>query len=174
MQQTLLALLALLIATLLSFNQQQSDVQNQGQVVRAEFEQMALGVAAESAQIIRSRAFDDATIGIPSDSIVPSSEFTSSFSSGNDCEPFGGNTTCDDVDDFHEMVADPVSFTFPQGEFDFTVEAEVRYVDEDLQPTGGTPSNQKQIILRVQDDSTSGGEPRLPEPIQYSEVVSYP
>lgn len=174
MQQTLLALLALLIATLLSFNQKQATVQNQGQVVRAEMEQMALGVAAESAQIVRSRDYDAAVIGLPADSLVPTSEFTDPpFTTGNDCEAFGGSTTCDDVGDFHEMETATVPFTFPSGSFDFSVDVEIQYVDENLQPTS-SKSDRKQIIVRVQDSPSSGADPRLPEPIQYSEVVSYP
>ncbi len=179
MQQTLLALLALLVATLLSFNQKQATVQNQGQVVRGEIEQMALGVAARTAQVIRSRAYDASTKGVPADSLVPTSKFTDPpFTTGNDCEAFGGEATCDDVDDFHEMVQATVPFTYPTGTFDFAVDVEIRYVDEDLQPTDGStvdpPTDQKQIILRVQDVPSSGAEPRLSSPIEYSEVVSYP
>lgn len=174
MQQTLLALVALLIATLLSFNQKQALVQNQSQVVRAEVEQMAIGVAAQTMQVIRARAFDAATAGVPSDSLVPTSEFSSfPFTTGNDCEAFGGTDTCDDVDDFHEMVTATIPFQVPSGTFDFDVDAEVRYVDEDLQPTGGSRTSRKKVILKVQ-DAPSSGEPRLPEPIQYSEVISYP
>lgn len=173
MQQTLLALLALLIATLLSFNQKQAAVQNQGQVVRAELEQMALGVAAQSTQIIRARAYDAATAGVPSDSLVPTSEFADSFPTGKDCEVFGGGTPCDVVDDFHEMGTATVPFTFPTGSFDFAVDVEIQYVDANLDSTGSR-TDQKKIIVRVQDDPPSGTDPRLAEPIQYSEVVSYP
>lgn len=174
MQQTLLALLALLIATFLSFNQKQATIQNQQQVLRAEMEQMALGVAAQTLQVVRARAFDDATVGLPSDSVVATSDFTETpFTTGNDCQAFGGSDTCDDVDDFHEMESATIPFTFPSGKFDFAVDVRVRYVDSDLQPTGGTPSDRKEVIVEVQDDPSSG-TPRLPEPIEYSEVISYP
>jgi len=175
MQQTLLALVAMLIATFLSFNQKQAVVQHQSQVVRAEMEQMALGVAGQAMQVIRARAFDRATVGVPSDSIVSTSEFedTGSIQEGIlDCQAFGGTDTCDDVDDFYGDTA-TIPFTFPTGSFDFKVDMRVRYVDSDLQPTGGTKTNRKQVILEVQ-DSPSTGDPRLPEPIEYSEVVSYP
>ncbi|MFB6229652.1 MAG: hypothetical protein ABEL04_00725 [Salinibacter sp.] len=174
MKQTLLALVALLIATFLSFNQKQARMQSQGQVVRAEMQQMALGVAAQTLQVIRARDFDDATEGVPRDSIVPTSAFTEApFSTGNDCQAFGGSDACDDVDDFHEMQTASIPFTFPTGKFDFDVDVRVRYVDPDLQSTGGSRSSRKQVIVEVQDDPSSGS-PRLPEPIEYSEVISYP
>lgn len=175
MQQTLLALLAMLIATFLSFNQKQAAVQNQAQVVRAEMEQMALGVARQTMQVIRSRAFDRATVGVPSDSIVATSEFEdeSSIQGGIlDCSALGGTDECDDVDDFHGDTA-TVPFTFPTGSFEFKVDMKVRYVNADLDTTGVTKSNRKQIILEVQDNPSSGN-PRLPEPIEYTEVVTYP
>lgn len=175
MQQTLLALVALLIATLLSLNQKQATIQSQNQVVRAEMQQMALGVAAQTMQVVRARAFDDATVGMPGDSIVSTSEFTETpFSTGNDCQAFGGSVACDAIEDFHEMQTTTLPFTFPTGQFDFDVDVRVRYVDANLQPTGGGTSSRKQVTIEVQDNPSSGGDPRLPEPIEYSEVVSYP
>jgi hypothetical protein len=176
MQQTLLALVALLIATFLSFNQKQAAVQNQAQVVRAEMEQMALGAARETMNVIQARAFDRATDGVPRDSIVPTSEFeekSSIQSSILDCAAFGGTDECKDVDDFYGDIA-TVPFTFPTGSFEFEVNINVQYVNADLDSTaGGTKSDRKQIILEVQDNPSSGN-PRLPEPIKYTEVVSYP
>lgn len=175
MQQTMFALVALLIATLLSFNQKQAAVQHQQQVFRAEMEQMALGVAKHTTQIIRARAFDAATAGVTSDSIVATSNFsTTPFTTGNDCQVFGGGDTCNDIDDFHEMVTATIPFTYPTDSFDFNVDVEIKYVNSNLQPTGGSRSIRKKIIVEVQDDPASGGSPRLPEPIEYSEVVSYP
>lgn len=175
MQQTMFALVALLIATLLSFNQKQAAVQHQQQVFQAEMTQMALGVANHAVQIVRARAFDVATAGVTSDSIVATSNFTETpFITGYDCQPFGGGDTCNDIDDFHEMVTATVPFDYPGGSFDFDVDIEIKYVDSNLQPTGGTRTSRKKIIVKVQDDPASGGSPRLPEPIEYSEVVSYP
>lgn len=175
MQQTLLSLVALLIATLLTFNQKQASVRSQRQVVRAEMEQMALGVAAQTVQVIKARAFDAATVNLPSDSLVATSNFTEPpFTTGNECQAFGGTQTCNDVDDFHEMAPAVQSFEFPTGKFDFTVEVEVQYVDDVLQPTGGTRTSRKEVTVLVQDDPSSGKRPYLTEPIEYSEVISYP
>lgn len=176
MQQTLLAIVALLIATFLSFNQKQAQVRHQSQVVRAEMEQMALGVAHQAVQVIRARAFDAATVGVPpSDSIVATSNFEDTpFPTGKDCKAFGGVDTCNDVDDFHEMTTASIPFVFPSDQFDFDVDVRIQYVDSDLESTGGAKSSRKKITVEVQDDPTSGNSPRLYEPIEYSEVVSYP
>jgi hypothetical protein len=178
MQQTLLALLAILLATFLSFNQKQGIVQSRSQVVRAEMEQMALGVAKQAMQTIRSRAFDQATVELPPDSIVATSDLESRSSirsATKDCKALDGGLggICSDIDDFHGNMA-TITFTFPTGSFDFKiVDITVRYVDTNLQPTGGARSTQKEIVLKVQ-DTPSSRAPRLPEPIEYSEVVSYP
>lgn len=175
MQQTLLALLALLVATFMSFSQKQAAISHQDQVVRSEMEQMALGVANHVVQVVRARAFDAATVGVTSDSIVATSNFASTpFSTGNDCQAFGGGEACNDIDDFHEMTTASIPFTFPTGSFDFDVDVEIKYVNSDLQPTGGAKSSRKKIIVEVQDDPGSGTSSRLIEPIEYSEVVSYP
>lgn len=176
MQQTLLALLALLIATLLSFNQKQANIQDQAQVFRAEMEDMAVGVAARSAQIIRSRPFDAATAGVPADSLVPTEEFADSSEfpeSEHQCAAFTDDASaCETVESFHK-ASGTVTFTFPTGSFEFEIDVETQYVDENLQPSS-TPTDQKQITFEVQDKPSSGADPRLPSPIEYSEVVTYP
>lgn len=175
MKQTLLALLAMLIATFLSFNQKQVTIQNQSRVVRAELEQMGLGVAAQTMEVVRSRAFDSTTVGLPSDSIVATTDLTEPpFATQKYCEVFGGSTKCDDVDDFHNMKSATIPFEFPDHKFEFTVDIEVFYVNEDLQSTGGTRTYRKKVVIEVQDDPLSGGEPRMIEPIKYAEVISYP
>lgn len=176
MQQTLLALVAMLIVTFLGFNQKQAHIRNQQHVVRAELTEMALSVAQQSMEVVQARAFDDATVGLPPDStITDSTKFSSSpFTSGNHCHAFEGSDMCDDVDDFDEMVTGVVPFPLPGGhEFDFDVDVRVRYVDENLQPTGGAKSFRKEVTIFVQDRVASGGS-RLYQPIEYSEVISYP
>lgn len=174
MQQTLLSLVALLVATILTYNQMQARTLSQHQTYGMEMEQMALGVGMETMEVIRARAFDEATITLPSDSTLPKSEFTSGpFPSGKSCQVFGGTDVCSDVDDFHEMVPATVPFPLPGDPFNFTVEVRVRYVDANLNPTGGTTSYRKEVTVYVQ-DKPEGGSPRLPAPIEYSEVISYP
>jgi type II secretory pathway component PulJ len=182
MQQTLLAFLALLIATLLSFSQQQSSVQNQRQVVRAELQQMALGVAMQTMEMVRARAFDAAVKGGSSNP----SNFTAeaNFGDVSACRPVvsarNDSPACDTIEDFHvcqvgscenDLPGNSYStdFELPGGDrFPFDVAVTVRYVDSDFQPTSG-PQAQKQVIVWVQDEND-----RLARPIRYSEVIAYP
>lgn len=181
MQQTLLALVAMLIATLLSFSQQQAAIQQQQQVVRAEVQQMALSVAQQSMEVIQARAFDAATEDLSSDETIddPAKFSSAPFTSNNDCEAFGGSDECGDVDDFHEMKTATVSYPLPGGrQFDFSVDVRLRYVNKDLKCThddctSGPKSFRKEVTIFVQ-DIPSGEESRLSQPIEYSEVVSYP
>lgn len=169
MQQTLLAMLALMMVTFLNFSQMQSSLQNQKQVIRSEMEQMALGVAMQTMEVVRARAFDAATVGDDEDNISSVHDFTDSFTTGRDCEAFGGADTCDDVDDFHEMVPATVPFETPEFSMQFKVEIEVRYVNEDMVEVAG-PTYRKEVIIKVQDEREDSF---LHEPITYSEVLTY-
>lgn len=172
MQQTLLALLALMTASFLSFSQMQAIVQSEREIVQSELEEMATGIAMQSMEVVRARHFDDATVGIPGDSTVSVSDFTSPpFTSGNHCQPFGGSDVCDDVDDFHEMVPATVPFEIPDDQIDFKVEIEVRYVDSAMQPTS-SKTIRKEVIIYVQDIQPNG-TPILRRPITFSETLAY-
>jgi hypothetical protein len=109
---------------------------------------------------------------VPSDSTVSTSDFTSSpFTSGNDCEAFGGTDECDDIDDYHEMVPATVPFKIPGDQIDFKVEVEVRYVDNMMQPTS-SKTIRKEVVIYVQ-DIQANGDPFLDRPIVFSETLAY-
>jgi hypothetical protein len=170
MQQTLLALLALMVATLLSLTQMQSRLQDQREVYQSEMKEMAIGVATQTLEVVRARAFDENTIGVPQDSITSPSALTSPpFTSGKHCKAFGGSDMCDDVDDFHEMKPAIVPFEGPDFTVDFKVRAKVRYVNASLNPVS-TPTFRKEVVFKVQD---TGPDPYIKEPITFSEVLTY-
>lgn len=174
MQQTLLALLALMTASFLSFSQMNAIVKSEREMVRSELEEMATGIAMQSMEVVRARAFDDALIGIPADSSLDASNFTAGpFTPGNECKSFGGTDLCNDIDDFHEMVPATVPFTLPSDQIDFKVEVRVRYVDNAMLPTGGTPTIRKEVTIYVQDIPPTGGDVMLKEPIEFSETLAY-
>lgn len=184
MKQTLFALLALLVATLLSFNQKQATVRNQVQVVRGEMEQMALGVAAEAMGAIRTQDFDsnlNGTDDVSTEDLTPESEFPT----GNRCEAFfsSPSTECDAIEEFHQMSPATVSFKFPDPDdfpdssdrFEFEIKSvEVEYVDGNFSNETSGETFHKRVTLEIQDIPSDGGDPRLTSPIEYSEVVSYP
>ena len=170
MPQTLLSLGGLLIVTFLSFNQQQASIRTQQKAVRAEMQQMAIGVAKQSIEVVRARAFDDSTIsGDP-----PPSELTKpeNFPTGKDCRAFGGSDTCDSIEDFHEMTPATDSVSVPGGTFAFEIEIEVHYVDSDLNRTSSR-TERKEVMIRVQDDRGPNKDPLLNGPITFTEVLGY-
>jgi hypothetical protein len=170
MPQTLLSLGGLLIITFLSFNQQQASIRTQQKAVRAEMQQMAIGVAKQSIEVVRARAFDDSTIsGDP-----PPSELTKpeNFPTGKNCRAFGGSDTCDSIEDFHEMTPATDSVSVPGGTFAFEIEIEVHYVDSDLNRTSSR-TERKEVMIRVQDDRGPNKDPLLDGPITFTEVLGY-
>lgn len=157
-----------MMATFFNFNQMKTELQRQRQVVRAEMEQMALGVGMQTMEVIRARSFDEATTG-EAKKITDPTKFASSFAGGRNCKAFGGDETCDSVEDFHDMVPSTVTFETPEFDMGFTVEVEVRYVDPSMNVVPG-PTFRKEVVVQVQD---TGDDPFLAEPIQFSEVLTY-
>lgn len=200
MQQTLLSLLALLIATLLSFNQQQASIRSQQQAVRAEMEMMALGVAMQTMEVVRARDFDAGMdehsrreiIDDPKSTLTDISNFgkkyeksENEYSNSVKCKIYYKNSgsKCDFIEEF-DGTKGVVPFRLEKDEdFPFSVTIEVRYVDDDLDPPTdddfdppyppSVKTLQKEVVISVQDDPPNGS-PRLPEPIRYSQVISYP
>lgn len=201
MQQTLLSLLALLLVTLLSFNQQQASIQSQQQIVRAEMEQMALGVAMQTMEVIREREFDARTeiyseseiLDDPNNKLTNEEDFGREYKGKDkedeeieygdptptDCKIYPGHSKdpCSFIEEYHSTKA-IVPFSLGENKdgeeevFQFFVEIEVEYVDDNFGPTGDK-TLQKKVNIFVQ-DNPSVGSPRLPEQIRYSEVFSYP
>ena len=174
MPQTLLSLAGLLIITFLSFNQQQASIRTQQKAIRAEMQQMAIGVAKQSIEVVRARAFDDST---RSDD-PPPSELTKpeNFPTEKKCRAFGGNDTCDSIEDFHKMFPeeDPatVSVSVPGGTFAFEIKIRVHYVDSDLNRTSSR-TERKEVTIHVQDDRGPNKDPLLDGPITFTEVLGY-
>lgn len=181
MQQTLLALVAILIATFLSFNQLQAGLQSQKQTVRTEHEQMALGIAMQTMEVVRAQAFDEATKSLSLDkTITDPLNFTdeTNFGNPNDCKlyPQGSGAECNTVGEFDETEG-TVPFSLPgKNDLEFKTEIKVQYVTSGLDENGVDPKGefQKEVIISVQDDPSGDRSPRLLEPIQYSQVLSYP
>jgi len=175
MQQTLLALVALMTVTFLNFNQMQSKLHHQREVVRSEMEGMAASVALQTIEVIRTRAFDAKTEGMSKDDIDGPGAFTDwEFTSGNRCEVFvpddeEGGVECNDVDDFHEMETATISFKTPEFEVQFNVDVKVRYVNKAMKSVD-YPTYRKKVIVMVQD---KGDDPYLPSPIRFSEVLTF-
>lgn len=184
MQQTLLALLALLIATFLNFNQMQADIHSQRQTVNAEVQQMALGIAMQTMEVVRARAFDAATVGIPEGEYVDPSGFAlkseGEFGVSGDCKLYSGGSgvDCSTIEEFHGTTGD-VPFQLAGSSFPLNVKIEVYYVCSNLERASDSgecsePTPRKEVVIRVQDSQPDGEPHRLHKRITYSEVITYP
>ena len=58
MRQTLIAMAALMMTAFMNYSQMQASLRHQQEVVRSEIEQMALGVAMQTMEVVRAEAFD--------------------------------------------------------------------------------------------------------------------
>lgn len=92
MPQTMLALLAIMMAALFSLNQQRGIMQTRMNMMRNEVASAATGVAVDRLEEVRSMAFDEATKG--EDKVISSTALTSKATFTDDAPPI------DDVDDF--------------------------------------------------------------------------
>ena len=201
MPQTLLSIAGLLIVTLLSFSQQQANMRSQQQAIRAEYQQMALGVAKQSIEAIRAREYFDRAVREDDnpdvedftkesdpewedddDDCIRQNEFVSNPDGGHDC------TAIEDFHDDETMKMDNadgrIPVQIPDGTIPFQVEVQVYYVEEDegeIEDPEDPPTRLKKVSVRVQDcrdgDPSDGdpcdGESILPQPIVLSEVIGY-
>jgi hypothetical protein len=129
MHQTLLAILALSIATLFVFNSQQHFIVTQQRYMTQEIYEIGSAIAVEAMEVIGNQSYDA----------------DGSFGNGRACEQFhkgsgsgggllevpGGPVICDDVDDFHNMPTAVRSFEVNGKSFNFTVDVEVTTYTDD-------------------------------------------
>lgn len=186
MRQTLIAMAALMMTAFMNYSQMQASLRHQQEVVRSEIEQMALGVAMQTMEVVRAEAFDEKTINPQGAITNPETDLTApeAFPMGFDCqafnEPSESGDTCDDIDDFNDMETAVVPFETPQFDMAFNVDIEVRYVNASLEPCAGGggwpgctsvgPTFRKEVIIKVQDKRDN---PYLYKPIRFSEVMTY-
>ncbi len=138
MRETILALLALSIATTMSLNVLSSSIQSQMTHIDREYEVYASNIATQVLDHITSRAFDERTT--PNNLAISgtgpdSTEFTlqSGFGSLAGCnlyQPYLDTVICDDIDDLHmpDSVWQTVNYVADALSFPFEVRADVKYV----------------------------------------------
>ena len=152
---------------------------------------MALGVAKQSIEVVRTRDFDQALDDGETD-VENFTERSDPEWGGKDCidddHQFVNN--CSAVEHFHddetmamENADGLIVLPMPGGTVRFEVEFEVHYAEEDdsIERTSDGPTGMKEVTVRVQDcqdqdpsnSDPCDGEPLLPQPIVFSEVFSY-
>ena len=181
MQQTLLAILAMMIAVTFSYSTQVRYVDVQRTTMAGEMREMGSAVAVEMIELLRERAYDawlvsNDTDGMTSSQIISSFELkdpTDHFSGGLGCDVLdAGSDACEAVEHFHNMETAQVPFVISVDTFYFDVDIRVRYVDEMGQPASNRTAS-KEVTVLVRDTWPSGLEPLLREPIQLSRVFTY-
>ncbi len=149
MPQTILALLAMMLATLFAMQQQRQALHARAQVVRNSIALHATGVLENRLGEIGAMAFDEATTAGEGANSVGELEPIGDFGS-EEGQP-------DDIDDFHQMPGIKDSLVIhrrgPGGglvaqKLWFKVEIDVTYTDEEGHPVGG-PTEYKEATVRV-------------------------
>lgn len=172
MTQTIYALLALVMLSLLSVSQQSAILSDYRTMLSEELEVMGSGVALQAMEYIATKAFDEestdgGTISSTSDlSTMP-------FSTGRDCAFSGIADACDDLDDFHSMQAEYIDFIIGTDTLQFQVDASVTYLDSNRNATT-TRTYVKEVTVTVQDYWGDGQPTLMKQPIKLARLFSYP
>ena len=161
----MLGLLALILATLISFNQQRITKQSYKSTIRDELELAASGTAQHVLEMIAARSYDEVSTpvevfqndGVPygsgSFTSGSDSEFGAEGGDPEDCDLMTPSNTpdCDDVDDMDGIRGAPVEARLSDGRtLDFTADVDVRYVtDPGTQTTSSTPTLHKRVDLTI-------------------------
>jgi len=158
MSQTLLALVALMVAMQISMVQQRSVLNARLSMVSSEMETVATGAGLDILDYIGSKAFDAATA---TQTITDPANLTSlPFATG------GLYTDALDIDDFNGIQ--PYVYSTDVDGIDFVVQIEVNYVDEgNLTESVLTPTFSKSVTVTLNQTS-------LEQPVQLTRVFSYP
>lgn len=139
MSQTLLAILALMLATMFAVQQQRHTGFTRLSMIRAEISTQSTGVAVDRLEEIGSMAFDEATVGGTAVSLA-------NLTAG---PPFQLDAPGNDIDDFHGVSVD----TFRVAGLDtlrFRVQSVVAYADpEDVGKVVTGPTSMKKATVKV-------------------------
>ncbi len=134
MPQTLLALAAMMMATLFALNQQRGIMQTRMSMMRNEVATAATGVAVDRLEEVRSMAFDEATKG--EGKIFSSTELTSKPTFTDDAPPI------DDIDDFDGSSVERFR-VWMSDTLRYGVETVVAYAEEGSPDTPISDPNQR-------------------------------
>jgi hypothetical protein len=184
MPQTLLALLALSLAALLSFNQQRVTTRSYETMISQELELAASGAMMHAMEFIAARSFDENSTpgGIDANQRLP--EAPGHLSNENrfgvwdrgfaGCDLMRPHRTprCDDVDDLDGLQNVPVWITLASGDsLQFEVDVDVTYVaDADIQTPSESPTFHKRVVLQARSPLLDHLPGNL---IEIERVVSY-
>ena len=173
MPQTLLALLALVLASFLTFNQQRLTIRAQTNMLTNEIELAATGLGSEVMEFIAARSFDEQSTPravyeggdkapVSASQFKAASTFGAADRGASGCDFMDPAVTpeCDDVDDVDGTDWTPVTISLAQGrELEFEIRTEVFYVDdaESMTPASGQTLH-KRVILDIRSKYVTASE----------------
>ena len=144
MQQTLLALAAVLAFSVYAFSQHQATADVEKKVVTAEYEHAAAELAQRRLATVVTYGFDEADLGREGVRLTAAGLSRLGPDDGEITE-----ADFDDVDDFHAAPARPVDVLWMGQPLAFTDSVSVQYVDPvSLQPSA-TPTLAKEITVTL-------------------------
>lgn len=160
MPQTLLALLALAVASMMALNVKGGEASTYEHQIQDEFEMTASAVALQIMELAEERPFDERTtpdeIEAHADFLpVPGgAEFSRWDSFGGtacDLEALWTTADCDDLDDLTDVARQTIAFQMRgSGTLDFQASVEVEYVlDEDFEVESALPTDHKRVVVLV-------------------------
>lgn len=169
MPQTLLALLALTLASFLSFNQQRLTLRAQQTMISNEIELAATGLASEVLEFIGARSFDENTtpeVIASRDGVVPAgpSAFSGdgSFGYSGACDLLMPANTpdCDDIDDLDGRDWTEVEVALAHGRsLTFEIRTDVFYVDDpSSMERADAPTRHKRVVMDLRSPYVTGDE----------------
>lgn len=182
MPQTFLALLALVLASIIAFNQQRLTQQSYRNALRDEVQLAASGTAQHVIEMIAARSFDEMTTPIPlfRAGTIPHSPsgFSIPAAFASDRGSLGCNAMdprfapeCDDVDDLNGLRGLPVEARLSDGRvLQFAADVNVFYVPN---PSATTPSSTPTLHKRVELSLRSEMFGTARTVLTISRVVSY-
>lgn len=185
MPQSLLGLLALTLASIISFNQQRVTQSSYKATIRDELELAASGTAQHVMEMIAARSFDETSTpdrifnagGVPQGAFgftKPDNSEFGRYDGEGECNLMqpGLTENCDDVDDLDGIRSAPVVARLSDGrELRFSADVDVTYVTD---PGSDTPSLVPTLHKRV-DLAIHSEHPAAPVEgmVRVSRVVSY-
>ncbi len=157
MPQTLIAVIAMAMASLVSFQQHRSVLEQRMNSIRGSLAVRSTAVATDKLEEIGAKAFDQATVtgAIASSALL------------NPITEVSIASVLDDVNDYHGLIQDEKR-EVNGVESSFEVRTLVAYVSEmDGQTTVGYPTRLKKVTVKVVPDGLA-----RPDTIRISEVLS--
>jgi hypothetical protein len=184
MSQTLLALLAMVLATFVSFNQKRNAVNTYEAMIQNEIEMAVSGSMMNAIELIGGRSFDE---GASPEKIKNRNRLPSGVSEFNVPSQFGATDRgslgcniespyltpdCDDIDDVDGIRDATVTAYLTNGRMiPFLMDVEVDYVtDGVIQNVSSVPTRHKRVTLVAENPLLPGGRVVLERVFSYDPV----